>query len=89
MKHSINRNKVVPAVVAIGLIQTAVNVVVARILYDKGADDQWDELVSLANSNESDIRAIWDESDTTGRPVLGVASAAFVQRIMNKQKGES
>lgn len=88
MKHSINHNKVVLPVVLIGLARMAVDVIVAKKLYGKGADDQWNEMVDFANSNGKAIHPIWDEPDTTGKPVLGLVPGDYVQELMNAKKGE-
>ena len=88
MKHNINHNKVVLPVVLIGLARMAVDVIVAKKLYGKGADDQWNEMVDFANSNGKAIHPIWDEADTAGNPVLGLVPGDYVQELMNVKKGE-
>lgn len=88
MKHSVNHNKVVLPVVLIGLARMAVDVIVAKKLYGKGADDQWNEMVDIANSDGKGIRPVYDEPDTTGKPVLGLVPGDYVQELMNAKKGE-
>lgn len=88
MKHSCNSNKVVPAVIALGLFRIAVDLILAKRIYGKGSDDEWEETVNFANHEEG-IHPIWDSKDTAGKPVLGLVSADYMVSLMNKNSEAS
>lgn len=89
MKHSINHNKAVPVIVAVGLVRMAIDILIAKKIYGKGVDDQWNEMVDFANNNGKAIHPIWDEPDATGKPVLGLIPGDYCQELMNAQKGDN
>lgn len=82
MKHSCNANKVIIPVIIFGVVRTAVDIVIAKKLYSRGADDEWKETVDFANNNRG-VSPIWESTNTKGKPVLGLVSADYMEEIMN------
>lgn len=87
MKHSCDRNKVVVPVIIFGVLRTIADIIIAKKLYGKGADDEWKETVDFAN-NHKGVHPIWESDNTKGNPVLGLVSSDYMVEIMNAVKKE-
>lgn len=87
MKHSCNSNKVIVPVIIFGVVRTLADIIIAKKLYGKGANDEWKETVDFANHNKG-VHPIWESEDTTGSPVLGLVSSDYMDEIINYAKAK-